>query len=128
MQIRIREYSQFLEVVLNKRQALLEQLGITVGKAILIPEDPYTRQRQEIDELKKRSTDVRKPDPLKKFLDNERKVLRFFVVWDDTSSPHGDLRKFVRFFPFCISSSISKKLHYFLADDTVEVVEELTQN
>lgn len=48
-------------------------------------------------------------DALRKFLDNDRKVLRFFGVWDDRDTVYGD-RLFFR-------------IHYFLADDTVEVLE-----
>jgi hypothetical protein len=44
---------------------------------------------------------------LKKFIQNDRKVLRFFCLWDDRDSLYGDRRPYV--------------LHYFLADDTVEV-------
>lgn len=46
---------------------------------------------------------------LKKFIQNDRKVLRFFCLWDDRDSLYGDRRPYV--------------LHYFLADDTVEVLE-----
>lgn len=46
---------------------------------------------------------------LKQFLTNDRKVLRFYCEWDDTESLYGDVNAFV--------------LHYFLADDTVEVKE-----
>jgi hypothetical protein len=42
----------------------------------------------------------------KQFLDNDRKVLRFYVRWDDL--------------PFII--------HYYLADDTVEIREVHTPN
>jgi hypothetical protein len=48
-------------------------------------------------------------DKLEKFLANDRKVLRFFCVWDDRKSLYGDRRPYV--------------LHYFLADDTVEILE-----
>jgi len=44
----------------------------------------------------------------KKFLANDRKVLRFYCVWDD-DRVFGEQRPFI--------------LHFFLADDTVEVLE-----
>lgn len=50
------------------------------------------------------------PDSLKKFLANDRKVLRFYGVWDDRDRVYGD-RLFFR-------------VHYFLSDDTMEVLEE----
>uniref|UniRef100_A0A7S2V5T6 DM10 domain-containing protein n=1 Tax=Fibrocapsa japonica TaxID=94617 RepID=A0A7S2V5T6_9STRA len=42
------------------------------------------------------------------FLKYERKVLRYNCVWDDRNSLYGDLQEF--------------KLHYFLNDDTIEVL------
>jgi len=49
-----------------------------------------------------------------KFLQWDTKVLRFFCVWDDRQSMYGDQRKFV--------------LRYYLADDTVDMVEEHVAN
>jgi hypothetical protein len=74
---------------------VLEGLGIRVGDPIPVPEDTYTKQRQLIDTLQKPKPETKRNDPLKKFLENDRKVLRFFVVWNDTSTPYGDVRKFV---------------------------------
>lgn len=48
-------------------------------------------------------------DTLKQFLDHDRNVLRFYCYWDDTKSMFGDPRELI--------------LHYFLADDTVEILE-----
>eukprot|EP00898_Chlorokybus_atmophyticus_P008294 jgi/Chlat1/8466/Chrsp80S00651 len=48
-------------------------------------------------------------DKLAQFLQNDRKVLRFFCIWDDRGSLYGERRPYV--------------LHYFLADDTVEILE-----
>ena len=44
------------------------------------------------------------------FLSHDRHVLRFECVWDDTSRLYGDVLKF--------------KLHYFLCDDTIEILNE----
>ena len=49
-----------------------------------------------------------------KFLQWDTKVLRFFCVWDDRQSLYGDQRKFV--------------LRYYLADDTMDMVEEHVAN
>ena len=43
------------------------------------------------------------------FLKYDRKVLRFYMAWDDRNSLYGELRPFV--------------LHYYLADDTMEILE-----
>lgn len=48
-------------------------------------------------------------DRLRKFLENNKRVLRFWCVWDDRQSMYGDRRPYV--------------LHYFLEDDTVEILE-----
>jgi len=48
------------------------------------------------------------------FLANDRKVLRFDCVWDDTSRLYGDVLQF--------------KLHYFLSDDTMEILQVHTKN
>ena len=53
-------------------------------------------------------------DKLAQFLENDRKVLRFFCCWDDTDSVFGDRREMA--------------LHYFLADDTIEIREKIPQN
>ena len=50
-----------------------------------------------------------KYDTLKQFLDHDRHVLRFYCYWDDTDNMFGDQRQMV--------------LHYFLADDTIEIRE-----
>lgn len=55
-----------------------------------------------------------KHDTLKQFLDHDRHVLRFYCYWDDTESMFGDPREMV--------------LHYFLADDTIEIREIIPQN
>ena len=55
-----------------------------------------------------------KLDTLQQFLDYDRHVLRFFCQWDDSPSVFGDPRWLV--------------LHYFLADDTVEVLETIPPN
>ena len=53
-------------------------------------------------------------DTLKQFLDHDRHVLRFYCFWDDTDSMFGDPRELV--------------LHYFLADDTIEIREVIPAN
>jgi Ca2+-binding EF-hand superfamily protein len=53
-------------------------------------------------------------DTLAQFLQYDRKVLRFYSLWDDTSSLYGEQRRFV--------------VHYYLADDTMEIVESYKVN
>uniref|UniRef100_A0A7S3GFT2 Uncharacterized protein n=1 Tax=Palpitomonas bilix TaxID=652834 RepID=A0A7S3GFT2_9EUKA len=48
-------------------------------------------------------------DKLNQFLKNDRKVLRFYCLWDDRDNMFGQKRPYV--------------LHYFLSDDTVEILE-----
>ena len=72
-----------------------------------LPMDPY----QLLRERPTRVHNVRpeRNDKLRRFLENDRKVLRYFCVWDDRDSMFGELREFV--------------LHYYLVDDSVEVRE-----
>uniref|UniRef100_A0A8C3U5H7 EF-hand domain containing 1 n=1 Tax=Catharus ustulatus TaxID=91951 RepID=A0A8C3U5H7_CATUS len=84
----------------------LESQGIVVNPPEELVSDPYTEQRR---------TPVQKhivpaaPDPFRQFLTYDTKVLRFYAIWDDTNCAFGDHHP-------CI-------IHYFLADDTVEVRE-----
>lgn len=55
-----------------------------------------------------------KLDTLQQFLDYDRHVLRFYCRWDDSPSIFGDIRWL--------------ELHYFLADDTLEVLEKIPAN
>lgn len=73
-----------------------------------IPRDPYIEKRVKTTELKtyKTKTDF---DKLKQFIEMDRKVLRFYAVWDDRQSTYGELRPFL--------------IQYYLVDDTLEVRE-----
>ena len=55
-----------------------------------------------------------KLDTLRQFLDCDRHVLQFYCHWDDTDSMFGDHRWM--------------ELHYFLADDTIEILEKIPPN
>jgi hypothetical protein len=80
------------------------------GKELLekesIPMDPYTESRKQPLRSYDTPTDF---DKLKKFLDLDRKVLRFYVLWDDQDAMFGETRKYL--------------IHYFLVDDSVEIRE-----
>ncbi|KAI8619710.1 hypothetical protein BC830DRAFT_1060073 [Chytriomyces sp. MP71] len=68
-------------------------------------------------DLKARMKATRPYEPkssLKKFLENDRRVLRFYCVWDDTDSVFGDVRHMV--------------VQYYLSDDTVEIHERIPAN
>ncbi|KAJ3047590.1 EF-hand domain-containing protein 1 [Rhizophlyctis rosea] len=83
-----------------------EHIALNAPEAM--PQDPYQTHRSRPTRRHGSSID-RSNDKLKRFLENDRKVLRFFCVWDDRDSMFGELREFV--------------LHYFLVDDSVEVRE-----
>lgn len=57
---------------------------------------------------------IEDPDKLRKFLANDRKVLRFDGVWDDTASLYGDKNMYI--------------INYFLSNDTVEIREAKVHN
>jgi len=114
-------------------RAFLDKLGVQVGDAVGVPNDPYTTSREEMkshivrnqkyfhprpadDDLIRTmearlgcSSTVLDSDKLDQFLKYDRKVLRFYMAWDDRKSLYGELRPFV--------------LHYYLSDDTMEILE-----
>lgn len=92
----------------------LNKLGVTVPDEENPPSDPYTTCRQDMLASMKPRRPYHKTDTLKQFLENDRKVLRFYCAWDDSSSVFGDKR--------------SMTLHYFLADDTIEIHESVPSN
>ncbi|XP_078584990.1 EF-hand domain-containing protein 1-like [Branchiostoma floridae x Branchiostoma japonicum] len=94
-------------------QDYLESEGIELNGPSSMPADPYNHHRVESAKLQmfKTPSDF---DKLKQFLTMDRKVLRFYCVWDDRDQMFGEMRPFV--------------LHYYLVDDTVEVREVRTPN
>ena len=72
----------------------MESEGIEVNPPEGCPVDPYITRRQEVASLKtyKTPTDF---DKLKQFVEMDRKVLRFYAIWDDRENMFGELRKFI---------------------------------
>ncbi|KAJ3020680.1 EF-hand domain-containing protein 1 [Thoreauomyces humboldtii] len=89
------------------RKYMNETEHITLNNPERMPEDPHEQHR--LRPTRAYVAGPKPPDKLKRFLENDRKVLRFFCVWDDRLSMFGELREFV--------------LHYYLVDDSVEVRE-----
>ncbi|XP_066172854.1 EF-hand domain-containing protein 1 [Sylvia atricapilla] len=87
-------------------KVFLESQGIEVNPPEELVSDPYTEQRRT--PVQKRIVPTG-PDPFRQFLTYDTKVLRFYAIWDDTNCAFGDHHP-------CV-------IHYFLADDTVEVRE-----
>eukprot|EP00745_Piridium_sociabile_P001304 TRINITY_DN107989_c0_g1_i1.p1 TRINITY_DN107989_c0_g1~~TRINITY_DN107989_c0_g1_i1.p1 ORF type:complete len:748 (+),score=228.62 TRINITY_DN107989_c0_g1_i1:111-2354(+) len=92
----------------------LKKLGVRIGASDPKPSDPYSSYRKAIDESMQPLRPYEKYDTLKQFLDHDRHVLRFFCYWDDSDNMFGDQRQMV--------------LHYFLADDTLEIREVIPPN
>ncbi|XP_069568135.1 EF-hand domain-containing family member C2 isoform X1 [Brachyistius frenatus] len=92
----------------------LTKLGVLLSYPVTVPDDPYSNLREKIEESMKPLRPYERRDTLKQFLDYDRKVLRFYCYWDDTESIFGDPRELI--------------LHYFLADDTVEILEVVYRN
>ncbi|KAJ3028205.1 UNVERIFIED_CONTAM: EF-hand domain-containing protein 1 [Siphonaria sp. JEL0065] len=86
---------------------LQETEGITVNEFETVPIDSYQAIRNR--PLRNPSLAKDHNDKLRRFLENDRKVLRFFCIWDDRESMFGEMREFV--------------IHYYLVDDCVEVRE-----
>lgn len=92
----------------------LRKLGVRVNDEDTIPADPFTMDRQSMLEAMQPLRPYEKLDTLRQFLDHDKQVLRFYCVWDNRDNMFGDPRHMV--------------LHYFLADDTVEVLEKIPEN
>eukprot|EP00823_Brevimastigomonas_motovehiculus_P004863 TRINITY_DN3324_c0_g1_i1.p1 TRINITY_DN3324_c0_g1~~TRINITY_DN3324_c0_g1_i1.p1 ORF type:complete len:608 (-),score=185.75 TRINITY_DN3324_c0_g1_i1:312-2135(-) len=98
-----------------------EQNGMDLGKAEEYPVDPFVKKQatkastfHKLMHPFKLFLEASKGKPIfeieacQKFLQNDGKVLRFYCTWDDKDL-FGEKRPYV--------------LHYYLADDTVEIVE-----
>ncbi|CAG5136781.1 unnamed protein product, partial [Candidula unifasciata] len=86
----------------------LESEGIIVNEPESIPGDPYLAKRTGTSALKTSKTQS-SFDKLRQFKELDRKVLRFYCVWNDSENMFGEVRPFV--------------IHYYLVDDTLEVRE-----
>jgi hypothetical protein len=87
-----------------------EAMGRPLNDSEGVPDDPYTKLQEYRHSYKQRSS-APKPemDKLRQFIQNDRKVLRFFGSWDDREAMFGDMRPFV--------------INYYLADDTISIGE-----
>uniref|UniRef100_A0A3B1KBS9 EF-hand domain-containing family member C2 n=1 Tax=Astyanax mexicanus TaxID=7994 RepID=A0A3B1KBS9_ASTMX len=92
----------------------LRKMGVRINSSATAPADPYTTLRQELEDSMKPRRPYERQDTLKQFLEHDHNVLRFYCYWNDTESMFGDPRELI--------------LHYFLADDTIEIREVLYPN
>ncbi|XP_016045960.2 EF-hand domain-containing family member C2 isoform X2 [Erinaceus europaeus] len=92
----------------------LKNIGVKLNPPRKRPEDPYLKLRKEKWDVVQPFRPYESFDTLGQFLEYDRKVLRFFCLWDDTDSLFGERRELV--------------LHFFLADDTVEIKEVMPHN
>ncbi|XP_057573300.1 EF-hand domain-containing family member C2 [Hippopotamus amphibius kiboko] len=92
----------------------LKKIGVKLTPPGQCPEDPYMKTWREKLESMEPLRPYESFDTLRQFLDYDRKVLRFFCLWDDSGSMFGDRRELI--------------LHYFLSDDTIEIKEVLPRN
>ena len=107
----------------------LKSKGMEVAAPESYPAEPIEKYRESLRKVKSggppkprdddltwyveaklgRASNILLQDKLKQFIENDGKVLRFFCLWDDREKLYGDRRPYV--------------LHYFLCDDTVEILE-----
>lgn len=93
----------------------LTQLGVTVPEPVLVPSDPAQERRRMAEYADRNKTkSSTKNTKFSQFLRNYRKVLLFHGFWDDRASMFGDLRRLL--------------VHYYLADDTMEIKESYPVN
>ncbi|RKO96464.1 hypothetical protein CAUPRSCDRAFT_3196, partial [Caulochytrium protostelioides] len=86
------------------RRHFENEMGVNMPANQPMPQDPALTQRHR--PARRETEKTASPDKLKMFLENDRKVLRFYCSWDDTKL-HGEKRH------FC--------LHWYLVDNTVQV-------
>lgn len=77
----------------------MESEGIELNPPEEVPCDPYTQSRIQPPHVYKTADDF---DKLKQFLELDRKVLRFYCLWDDRGNMFGELRPFVSHRSFVI--------------------------
>ncbi|KAK5860609.1 hypothetical protein PBY51_022072 [Eleginops maclovinus] len=92
----------------------LSNLGVILNNPTTVPDDPYSTLREQVEKSMTPLRPYERRDTLKQFLDHDRKVLRFNCFWDDSESVFGDPHELI--------------LHYYLSDDTVEVLEIIPPN
>lgn len=88
----------------------LTKMGVKVGEPSNIPVDPHTTIRRQMQEEMKPLRPIERIDTLRQFLVYDRHVLRFNCYLDDED----EYREVI--------------LHYFLADDTLEIREVMRPN
>ena len=83
--------------------------GVENRPAESYPDDPMTQHKAKMSVRHKLSSIAggKAPDTLGKYLKNDRKVLRFRCVWNDTERLYGEMNEYI--------------LHYYLADDSIEI-------
>ena len=79
----------------NPPQEYLTSQGVEVNQAEPAPADPYLTSRILVDKPDVTSKTPSDFDKLKQFIALDRRVLRFFCVWDDRDQVFGEKRKFV---------------------------------
>ncbi|OAD54554.1 EF-hand domain-containing family member C2 [Eufriesea mexicana] len=102
----------------------LNRMGIAVPDPIEIPKDPYSELHKKASMTKMMFTIVitetlpKKPkrttDSRGDFLKYDKQVLRFYGYWDDTDNLYGIVHDL--------------EIHYFLADNTMEIKENIPSN
>lgn len=75
-------------------QDFLESEGIIVNEPEGIPGDPYIAKRTSNSVVKTSKTQS-SFDKLRQFKELDRKVLRFYCVWNDSDNMFGEVRPFI---------------------------------
>ena len=87
----------------------LTRQGLAINGPEGAPIDQFTATRRALDKPNTVRSTPSDYDKYKQFLALDRKVLRFYAVWDDRDILFGELRPFI--------------IHYYLVDDTLEIRE-----
>lgn len=91
------------------------------------PEDPHTatRKQSELPKVAKTPNDM---DKQRKFLELDRKVLRFYCIWDDRDQMFGEVRKFILHVSLVLMSLLLHLFCFIGADMNVKLCQVFCAN
>jgi len=94
----------------NYTRRKMDTEGIPFGRRLPLPSDTYvpTQNRGASRQSANKAKNASKKEANQGFYEHGKKVLRFYGLWDDTTALYGD--------------KIRVRMHYFLADDAIEVL------
>ncbi|GFW78757.1 EF-hand domain-containing protein 1 [Trichonephila clavipes] len=104
----------FLPTVLHNGMEYLIDAGIELNEPEPIPPDPHQQEKLNMKRCKEIKPFNFQDEKLYKFLTCDRKILRFYGMWQDILSEPLEMRRVI--------------IQYYLVDDSMEVLEDHARN